>query len=1138
MAVAVERSAAMVTAMLAVAKAGAACLPVDPAYPAARTALMLADADVTAVITTSRVAEAVPPPAGAPQVLLDDPEVAAQVGACPAVSPGDGDRIVPLRPAHPAYVLYVSGSAGVPQGVVGTNAALAGRLVWFAGAFAEWQRQVACARSSVSSIDGLAELVGPLLAGQLVVLADETEARDPAALVALMARHETECVTVVPGMLASLLANGNAGRLGSCGFWVSTGEALSGDDVSRLAQALPEARLLNRYGVTEAGGGNVVAECRDGEDVAIGWPAANTRVFVLDRSLRPVPPGVAGDLYLAGSRLARGYSGRPGLTGERFVACPFGPAGQRMYHTGDLVRWTANGRLVFVGRDDDQVRIGGLRVQPGEVAAVLAASSGVGRALVIGREDRPGVRQLVGYVVPEPGAVLNPADLREHAAGQLPEYMVPATVVVLDELPLLPGGKVDRAGLPAPDPGGPEDVGETREPETVAEEVLRGLFAEVLGVDQAGTDDSFFDLGGDSLMAIRLVARVQAVLGAEVTIRELFAAPTPAGVARAMDRASTARPGLRPAVRPDVLPLSFAQVRMWFLDQLEGGAAYNISLAMRLAGDLDVAALDAALADVAGRHESLRTVFPEVDGVPRQEILDPDAGRPRLAVFPVSEGDLNGAVAGTVEAGFDLAREVPWRVRLLRVSGQEHVLVLVVHHIAGDAWSMGVLAADISAAYAARLAGRAPGWGPLPVQYADYAIWQREFLGDPADPGSVMAGQLGFWREALAGAPAELALPTDRRRPAEPSYRGGRVEFGTSAGVHAGIVAAVRAKQATVLMAVQAAVAVLLARLGAGTDIPVGTAVAGRPDQALDGLVGFFVNTLVLRTDLSGDPSLGEVIGRVREAELAGLAHQDLPFDQLVEALTPERSLARHPLFQVMMVFQNVPRQPWRLPGLDVSRVGAGTGALRVDLSFYVWEQQGPGGVPAGLAGILEYADELFDASTAEAIADRLVRILEQVAADPEVQISRVELLDAAERRQLTERWNDTARAVPPVSVAALVEAQAARSPGAPAVVCGDVVLSYAELDAAASRLARYLIGLRGRARAGRGGGGGTLRGDGDSAAGGAQIRRGLPADRPGLPGRADRVHAGRRAPGGGADHGGGGGRAGGARRSGAGGAG
>ena len=765
-------------------------------------------------------------------------------------------------------------------------------------------------------------------------------------------------------------------------------------------------------------------------------------------------------MYLAGSRLARGYAGRPGLTGERFVACPFGPAGQRMYHTGDLVRWTANGRLVFVGRDDDQVRIGGLRVQPGEVAAVLAASSGVGRALVIGREDRPGVRQLVGYVVPEPGAVLNPADLREHAAGQLPEYMVPAAVVVLDELPLLPGGKVDRAGLPAPDPGGPEDVSEAREPETVAEEVLRGLFAEVLGVDQAGTDDSFFDLGGDSLMAIRLVARVQAVLGAEVTIRELFAAPTPAGVARAMDRASTARPGLRPAVRPDVLPLSFAQVRMWFLDQLEGGAAYNISLAMRLAGDLDVAALDAALADMAGRHESLRTVFPEVDGVPRQEILDPDAGRPRLAVFPVSEGDLNGAMAGTVEAGFDLAREVPWRVRLLRVSGQEHVLVLVVHHIAGDAWSMGVLAADISAAYAARLAGRAPGWGPLPVQYADYAIWQREFLGDPADPGSVMAGQLGFWREALAGAPAELALPTDRRRPAEPSYRGGRVEFGTSAGVHAGIVAAVRAKQATVSMAVQAAVAVLLARLGAGTDIPVGTAVAGRPDQALDGLVGFFVNTLVLRTDLSGDPSLGEVIGRVREAELAGLAHQDLPFDQLVEALTPERSLARHPLFQVMMVFQNVPRQPWQLPGLDVSRVGAGTGALRVDLSFYVWEQQGPGGVPAGLAGILEYADELFDASTAEAIADRLVRILEQVAADPEVQISRVELLDAAERRQLTERWNDTARAVPPASVAGLVEAQAARSPGAPAVVCGDVVLSYAELDAAASRLARYLIGL------------------------------------------------------------------------------
>jgi Condensation domain len=333
------------------------------------------------------------------------------------------------------------------------------------------------------------------------------------------------------------------------------------------------------------------------------------------------------------------------------------------------------------------------------------------------------------------------------------------------------------------------------------------------------------------------------------------------------------------------------------------------------------------------------------------------------------------------------------------------VLALVVHHIAGDAWSMGVLAADISAAYAARISGRAPGRGPLPVQYADYAVWQREFLGDPDDPGSVMAAQLGFWRDALAGAPTELALPADRPRPAEPSHSGARAGFATSGDVHAGIVAAARSGRATVSMVVQAAVAALLARLGAGTDIPLGMAVAGRPDQALDELVGFFMNTLVLRADLSGDPSLAELIGRVREADLAAFAHQDLPFEQLVEALAPERSLARHPLVQVMVAFQNAPRRDWQLPGLEVALTGAGTGGARFDLLFNVWEQRGPGGVPAGLAGTLEYAADLFDAGTAEQIAGRLVRVLEQVAADPELRVSQVELMDEAEQRRLLEEW-------------------------------------------------------------------------------------------------------------------------------------
>jgi amino acid adenylation domain-containing protein/non-ribosomal peptide synthase protein (TIGR01720 family) len=731
-------------------------------------------------------------------------------------------------------------------------------------------------------------------------------------------------------------------------------------------------------------------------------------------------------------------------------------AGERMYRTGDLVRWTAGGVLVFAGRADDQVKVRGFRIEPAEVEAVLLQCPEVAGAAVMVREDQSGVRHLVGYVVPEADAAVDAASVRGQVAQRLPEYMVPAAVVVLEALPVTANGKLNRAALPAPQftsAGG-------REAGTAAEEVVCGLFAEVLGAERVGADDSFFDLGGDSLLAMRLVARVRAVLDAELSVRELFTAPTPAAIARAVQTGSGTRPPLRLVPRPQVLPLSFAQARMWFLNHIdEGGALYNMPLALRLSGTLDVAALRAALADAAGRHESLRTMFPDAGGVPRQRVLDPVAGCPELAVSQVHEGELDAAVTEAAGAGFDLAAEVPWRAHLFTVSEDEHVLVLVVHHIAGDGWSLGVLAADISAAYAERLGGQAPGWAPLPVQYADYAIWQREWLGDPADPGSVMAAQLEYWREALAGAPAELALPADRPRPMVPSYRGGRVPFATSGDVHAGIAAAARASRATVSMVVQAAVAVLLARLGAGTDIPVGMAVAGRGDQALDELVGFFVNTLVLRADVAGDPSLAEVIGRVREADLAAFGHQDLPFEQLVEALAPERSLARNPLFQVMVVFQNAPRQDWQLPGLRVTRTRTGTDAARFDLTFSMRERWGTGGVPAGIEGSVDYAADLFDAGTAEQIAGRLVRVLEQVAADPGLRVSQVAVLGEAERAQLLADWDGgTAREVSAATLPELFQAQVAATPDAVAVVRGEQRLTYSELDTASNRLARLLI--------------------------------------------------------------------------------
>jgi amino acid adenylation domain-containing protein len=1003
-AVAVERSAAMATALLAVLKAGAAFVPLDLTHPVERTGFILADARPVLVVTTAAGQAALPATdgGGPPRVVLDDPATAAAIAGCPGRPPQDGDRRAPLRSAHPAYVIYTSGSTGIPKGVMGLHGALVNRLVCFAADFPQWQRQAVCARGTLSAMDGLAELLVAFLTGERVVLADEAQARDPVALAGLIARHQAGCMTVVPGMLAALLDGADSELLESCRFWISTGEHLSGELAARLAAILPRARLLNRYGSTEAGGGNVVGECGDGE-VVMGVPAGNTRVFVLDEWLAPAPTGVTGEMYVSGAGLARGYPGRAGLTAQRFVACPFGPAGKRMYRTGDLAKWTADGRLAFAGRADDQVQIRGFRVEPGEVEAALAKCPGVARAVAVVREDQPGVRQLVGYVVPGPGAVVDPAAARRQVADWLPEYMVPAAVVVLETLPVTPSGKLDKAGLPAPEFGGRAG---SREPGTAAEEVVCGLVAEVLGLERAGADDSFFELGGDSLLAMRLTARVRAVLEAELSIRDLFSAPTPAGIARALERGTAPRPPLRPVIRPEMVPLSSAQERMWFASQLDpGGSAYNMPRALRLAGELDVAALRAALADVAERHESLRTVFPHTGGVPRQQILDPAAGCPELAVSAVPPGELDGAVAAAARAGFDLAAELPWRVHLFTVSDREHVLLLLIHHIAADAWSLGVLAGDVAAAYAARVAGRAPGWAPLPVQYADYASWQRDFLGDPADPDSVMASQLRYWRQALAGAPVELAVPSDRPRPAVPSHLGARVEFGTDGKAHAGVLAAARAAHATVSMAVQAAVAVLLSLLDAGTDIPLGMVVAGRPDPGLDELVGFFVNTLVLRADVGGDPSLAEVIGRVREADLAAFAHQDLPFEQLVEAVAPERSLGRNPLFQVMVVFQNAPGQPWQLPGLEVSPAGAGTGGARFDLMFHVWEQREAGGAPAGLAGILEYAADLFDASTAERIAGRLVRVLEQMAADPELRVSEVEILDAGEQSQLLEEW-------------------------------------------------------------------------------------------------------------------------------------
>ncbi|MCG6495240.1 amino acid adenylation domain-containing protein [Kitasatospora sp. A2-31] len=1046
-ALALARSLDLVVAQLATLKAGAAFIPIGPDYPAERLAYVLADARPSVIVTTSAGSTGLPP-GTSPLVLLDTDDVRAELARQSAGSPRDDERTARLLPTGAAYVIYTSGSTGQPKGVVVSHRSIANSAAAHIENLAIEAGSRILQVASTTFDPSIADHTMTLLSGATLVLPDAVQLVGE-ELTALIAERDATHVMMAAPMVATM----PEAELPTLRCLVTGGEAYAQEIVDRWA---PGRRMINAYGPTEVTvAATMSAPLQPASGTPpIGRPLRNTRAYVLDGALRPVPVGVAGELYLAGTQLARGYLYRPGLTAERFVACPFGEPGERMYRSGDLVRWRADGQLDFVGRVDDQVKIRGYRVELGEIEAAVVAHPQVAQVAVVVREDQPGTKRLVAYVVAEANGV-DVEDLRAGTAQVLPEYMVPTAFVAMDALPLTANGKLDRRALPAPESGGSAGG---RGPRTTAEELLCGLFAEVLGLESVGIDDGFFALGGHSLLATRLVSRIRSVFGVELAVRSVFDTPTVAGLVGRIGSAGGSRRPLGVMERPEEVPLSPAQLRLWFLNRFEGpSATYNLPLPIRLLGDLDLDALQAALCDVVARHESLRTVFPDVEGRPRQHVLAPGEAEPRLLIEDVAPADLPARVSAAAELGFDLASEAPLRASVFRVAPGDQVLLLVVHHIAGDGWSMAPLSRDLSVAYRARRAGTAPDWEPLPVQYADYTLWQREVLGEVSEPGSVMAAQLDYWKRALAGAPEELALPADRPRPAVASSRGDAVSVEFSAEVHRRVVELAGSSGASVFMVMQAAVAALLGKLGAGEDIPIGSVIAGRTDEALDDLVGFFVNTLVLRTDLSGNPSFRQLVERVRETDLSAYAHQEVPFERLVEELNPVRSLARHPLFQVMLAFQNNTVEQADLDGVQLVPYPMGLDVAKFDLSFQLGEQFGRDGLPAGLGGEIGFAKDLFDRGSVEEMAARLVRLLEAVTADPDGPLGLVDVLSAGERGRILGEWNATEKPVAPTTLAGMFEAQASRAPRATAVVSADLSLSYEELNIRANRLADVL---------------------------------------------------------------------------------
>jgi amino acid adenylation domain-containing protein len=1054
-AISVERSPEMVVALLGVLKAGGAYLPVDPTYPRERRAYMLEDSGAPVLLTLSHLAADLPEHT-ARVVLLDEDWPAIERHASTDVESS-------TTPDSLAYVIYTSGSTGRPKGVMVPHRGVVNLALAQIGLFRITPESRVLQFASFSFDAAVSEVLTALLAGARLHLAPQEALMPDLPLVTTLQEGEISVATLPPSVL-SVLPKADFPALKTL---VSAGEACPAEVARRWA---PGRHFVNAYGPTET---TVCATASTAEDgsrrPSIGGPVDNTRAYVVDERLRPVPIGIPGELCVGGVGVARGYLRRPGLTAERFVPDPFAAEpGARLYRTGDRVRWLEDGALEYVGRIDDQVKVRGFRIELGEVEAMLRTHPAVADVVVAAREVAPGDRRLLGWVVPAQGQAADGSALRSYLKAHLPDYMVPSAIGTLPAFPLTPNGKVDRARLPSPDAVAKERTG-FEAPRTPAEVAMAEIWAEVLGVQPVGIHDDFFELGGHSLLATRVVSRVRQALGFDVPLRLLFESPTVADLCRHLERheKEAGEPDLVRVPRDVSLPLSFAQERLWFVDRLvPGSSAYNMPVVIPAPGaEPDV--IERVLAEVARRHETLRTTFGATGGSAVQVIAPP-------APVPLALLDFSGlsheeraaevprALSEEMNAPFDLERGPLFRATLVRVSDAEQVLVLVMHHAISDAWSVDVLSHEVRTLLQAFAAGDPSPLPELPIQYADFAVWQRKWL-----TGDVLDRQVRYWTERLTGAPRVLDLPTDRPRPPVQTFAGSMVPVHVKRQTLAALNALARREGATLFMVLLAAFDVVLSRWSGQEDVVVGSPIAGRNRTEVEGLIGFFVNNLVLRTDLSGAPSFRELVARVKEVTLGAYAHQDVPFERLVEELGVERDLSHTPLFQVVFSLQNT------AGAAEVVGDGGGADAeidvdadsafkptsSKFDLTLNLVETS------AGLVGNLEFNTDIFSAATARRLGRHFAALADAAAAQPEAPVSHLPMLRDDERKLVLETWNDTARPYPKgLRIHDLFEAQVRATPGAPALVFGHDVLSYADLNHWANRLAHYLVRMGVRA--------------------------------------------------------------------------